>query len=144
MTIQNKVAPETARALRARLQQVWAFAGLIVICLVFFIATPDFLTFDNITIAWPHVQAGKIRALTAGQTPVVFTSRHSCQRFKGVDSIGPSQSTPALATCKRPARAIAPSSAGGMTAACKARAAATSSAATSWRCASSTPSDRPT
>lgn len=68
---QDEATP--VRALRDRLQQVWAFAGLIVICLVFFIATPDFLTFDNITnrVLFSTVVIG---LLALGTTMVIITS----------------------------------------------------------------------
>jgi hypothetical protein len=46
----------------------------------------------------PRVFTCGMTAFVTRNTPVRLTLRHSCQRFSGVDSIGPSHSTPALAT----------------------------------------------
>lgn len=61
------------RLIRDQLEQVLAFAGLIVICLVFFIATPDFLTFDNI-VNRVLFSAVVIGLLALGTTMVIITS----------------------------------------------------------------------
>src|ERR1700712_2198852 len=46
----------------------------------------------------PRARTCGMTALVTRKTPVRLTSRHSCQRFSGVDSTGPSHNTPALAT----------------------------------------------